>query len=209
MLRDLTEADRAAFVDYQTDPRYLCLFDFDDEVERPGQLFDLFLKWQGEEPRINFQLGIFEATTGRLVGCGGLRKASDRSAVLGIELAPNEWGRFRVAIDATVALLSHGFEVLKLATIFGDTASGNRRIEKLARWFGAELVTQREGPAWMQARGWQEVDWSLSQQKWQQTKERLGRTLWEGCDLFPPAADVTPTDGFARGAPTASNDSPS
>ena len=114
LLRELTEADRAAFVQYQTDPRYLRLYDFDDEEERPSQLFDLFLKWQREDPRLNFQLGIFEAATGRLVGCGGLRKADDRSAILGIELAPSEWGRFRLAIDATIALLSHGFDVRNL-----------------------------------------------------------------------------------------------
>lgn len=173
----MIEADRAAFIQYQTDPRYLCLYDFDEGVERPSQLFDLFLKWQCEEPRLNFQLGIFEAATGRMLGCGGLRKANDHSAVLGIELAPSEWGRFRLVIDATVALLSHGFDALKLATIFGDTASGNLRIDKLARWFGAELIAQRDGPPWMQVRGWHEVDWSLSRQQWELTKERLGRAL--------------------------------
>jgi ribosomal-protein-alanine N-acetyltransferase len=174
-LRELTEADRAPFIQYQTDPRYLRLYDYDNEVERPSQLFDMFLKWQRQEPRLNFQLGIFEVATGRLLGCGGLRTANDHLAVMGIEMAPSEWGRFRMVIDATVALLSHGFDVLNLQTIFGSTASGNRRIEKLARWFGAELVVEREGPTWMQARGWHEVDWSLSQQQWQQTKERLGR----------------------------------
>jgi len=177
LLRDFIEADRAAFLLYQTDARYLRLYDFADDVERPSQLFDLFLTWQSERPRLNFQLGIFEASTGRLVGCGGLRKADERSAVLGIELAPSEWGRFRLAIDATVALLNLGFDTLGLATIFGDTASGNRRIEKLALWFGAELIAQREGPAWMQARGWREFDWSLSREKWQQTKKRLERAL--------------------------------
>ena len=102
---------------------------------------------------------------------------SERTAILGIELAPSEWGRFRLAIDATAALLSYGFDLLDLDTIIGDTASGNRRIEKLARWFGAELVADREGPAWMQARGWREVDWSLDRHKWRQTKERLGKAL--------------------------------
>jgi ribosomal-protein-alanine N-acetyltransferase len=177
LLRELGEVDRAAFIRYQTDPKYLSLYDFGDDVERPSQLFDLFLNWRREQPRLNFQLGIFDSATGRLLGCGGLRKANDHSAVLGIELAPSEWGRFRVAIDAVAALLGHGFGPLGLETIFGDTANGNRRIEKLARWFGAEIVAQRDGPAWMQARGWQEVDWSLSRHEWEQAKDRLGRAL--------------------------------
>lgn len=175
-LRDLTEADRAAFIGYQTDPAYLRLYDFGGEVERPRRLFDLFLEWQRQEPRMNFQLGIFDRETGRLLGCGGLRKSGDASAVLGIELAPSEWGRFRLAVDAATALLAYGFERLGLDTVVGHTASGNRRIERLAQWFGAELTARREGPAWMQARRWQEVDWSLSREQWLRTKERLGRT---------------------------------
>jgi ribosomal-protein-alanine N-acetyltransferase len=58
--------------------------------------------------------------------------------------------------------------MLNLTTIVGDTASGNRRVEKLARWFGAEIVAEREGPAWMRARGWREVDWALQRPKWEQ-----------------------------------------
>lgn len=181
LLRDVIEADRAAFIRYQTEPRYLRLYDLGGDAERPSRLFDLFLEWQGEDPRLNFQLGIYEAATGRLLGCGGLRDAKDGSAVFGIELAPSEWGRFRLAIDATAALLSFGFDVLNLKTIFGNTANGNIRIEKLARWFGAELIARREGPAWMQARGWQEVDWSISRQEWRQTKERLGRITETVC----------------------------
>lgn len=176
LLRDLTEADRAAFVRYQNDPAYLRLYDFDDEPDRPNKLFNQFLEWQRETPRNNIQLGVFD-TGGHLLGCGGLRKSNGKSAVLGIELAPKEWGRFRLAIDATAALLTYGFDVLKLETIVGDTASGNWRIERLARWFGAQLVAERAGPAWMEVRGWREVDWSLTQEDWQQTKARLARAL--------------------------------
>lgn len=166
VLRDLVEADRAAFISYQTDPRYLQLYDFDAEPVRPDTLFDLFLHWQRDEPRINLQLGIFEAETGRMLGCCGLRKVGDDVAVLGIELAPSEWGRFRTALDASNALVQYGFDDLQLKTIIGDTASGNRRVAQLAQWFGAEIVARRPGPKWMQARGWHEVDWSITRESW-------------------------------------------
>jgi ribosomal-protein-alanine N-acetyltransferase len=168
LLRDFTEADRAAFISYQTDPRYLQLYDFDDGTERPSKLFDLFLQWQREMPRVNLQLGIFDSATGQLLGCGGLRKVDDDVAVLGIELAPDQWGRFRLALDVSRALLRYGFDGLNLQTIVGDTASGNRRVERLARWFGAEIVAQRTGPDWMLVRGWQEVDWAITRQGWEQ-----------------------------------------
>ena len=173
LLRDFGKADRAAFVRYQMDPRYLRLYDFSEsDPARAEQLFDLFLRWQGERPRRNFQVGIFETVTGRLLGCAGLRRAGEGSAVLGIELAPSEWGRFRLAIDVAGALMEYGFRTLELQTIIGDTASGNRRVERLARWFGAEIVARRLGPAWMQARGWEEVDWALSRVDWERSQGR-------------------------------------
>lgn len=173
VLRDFAEEDRAAFVAYQTDPRYLRLYDFEPDEERPGSLFDLFLSWQEDEHRTNIQLAICEAQSDRLLGCAGLRTARPGLAVMGIELAPGEWGRYRLALDASIAIIGYGFEVLQLETIFGDTASGNKRVEKLARWFGAEIVATRPGPAWMQARGWQEVDWAITREGWQRAIHSL------------------------------------
>lgn len=178
LIRDLSERDRAAFVHYQTDPRYLSLYGFEEDPERPNGLFDKFLAWQREVPRRNFQLGIFDARSDRLLGCAGLRRTQECAAIMGIELAPAEWGRFRRATDASVALLSYGFDVLELDVVLGNTGSGNRRIEKLARWFGGELVNDREGPEWMKARGWREVDWSLSRATWQLKKELLARRVY-------------------------------
>jgi ribosomal-protein-alanine N-acetyltransferase len=174
-LRDFLETDRGAFISYQMDPRYRRLYDFaGSDEQRAQKLFDLFITWQNENPRQNFQIGVFERGDGRLCGCAGLRKAErdEGTAVLGIELAPDDWGRYRLAIEVASALLEHGFFDLNLHTIVGDTASGNRRVEKLARWFGANLVAQRAGPEWMAARGWQEVDWALARDDWAKSKRR-------------------------------------
>ena len=167
LLRDFVEHDRAAFVAYQMDPRYRRLYDFGDDDGRAHELFGLFIDWQ-REPRENFQLGIFDAATGRLHGSAGLRRrgAEAGSAVLGIELAPDDWGRYRLAVDVAAALIANGFDELGLDRIVGATASGNRRVERLAKWFGATIVARRPGPDWMTARGWLEVDWSLTREGW-------------------------------------------
>lgn len=181
VLRDFAEPDRSAFIAYQMDPRYRRLYDYDEADERRApELFDLFILWQREDPRHNFQLGIFEQETGRLCGCAGLRKSgrADGIAVLGIELTPDDWGRYRLAIEVATALMEHGFGNLGLQLIMGDTASGNQRVEKLARWFGAEIVARRDGPAWMSARGWTEVDWVLARQDWMKFTRR--RSLANG-----------------------------
>lgn len=172
LLRDFLETDRPEFLKYQTDPRYLQLYDFAEGTDRPTELFELFRAWQQEIPRVNYQLGIFESATGHLIGCAGLRRADVDTAILGIELAPSQWGRFRLALDASSALIRYGFETLRLKAIIGDTASGNRRVEKLAHWFGAEIVARRAGPDWIQRRGWQEVDWAITKEGWEQLQAR-------------------------------------
>jgi len=172
LLRDFHEADRAAFIAYQTDPRYRSLYNLDDDETRAHQLFDLFNKWTKESPRLNFQLGIFEQDTGHLCGCAGLRSAEapPGQAELGIELAPVQWGRYRLALDTAGALIEYGFSELGFNTVFGVTASGNTRVEKLSKWFGATIIESRAGPKWMGERGWKEVVWKLDRDAWENAK---------------------------------------
>jgi ribosomal-protein-alanine N-acetyltransferase len=173
LLRDFEQTDRAAFLAYQTDPRYRCLYDLDEaDAQRALDLFDLFVSWQREEPRRNRQLGIFERRDGRLCGCAGLRQIDleARRAVLGIELTPDDRGRYRLAVEVASALVGYGFRDLGLLVVVGSTASGNRRVERLARWFGAEIIAQRTGAEWMTARDWVEVDWALSRDRWEQSE---------------------------------------
>ncbi|WP_370141993.1 GNAT family N-acetyltransferase [Bradyrhizobium elkanii] len=161
-LRDFTCDDRPVFVAYQMDPRYRALYDLHGEnTNHADNLFDLFLGWQVEAPRKNFQLGIFDRE-GALVGSAGLRLSGQGAAEAGIELSPDNWGRYRLALDTMEALLRFGFSELRLSRVYGHTASGNRRVERLARRFGARIVSQRQGPDWMTKRGWNEVEWELS-----------------------------------------------
>ena len=77
-----------------------------------------------------------------------------------------------MAIEVVSALIEHGFRDIGLCAIIGDTASGNKRVEKLAHWFGADIVARRDGPEWMAARGWLEVDWVLTREAWERTGRR-------------------------------------
>ncbi len=174
LLRDFHRSDRPAFVAYQTDPRYRRLYGFGEDDRRAHALFDLFLEWQSEQPRRDLQVGIFDNGSGRLCGCCGLRRSTvpEGVAVLGIELTPDDWGRYRLAIDAVDALIGYAFADLGLDLIVGWTASGNRRAERLARHFGASLVGRRDGPEWMAGRGQVEVQWALPRAGWRQAERR-------------------------------------
>ncbi len=178
LLRDFIDSDSFAFLGYQADPRYRRLYDIPEGREcHASSLFESFLAWQADQPRQNYQVGIFDRKTGRLCGCGGVRiSATDPTiAVLGIELTPDDWGRYRLAVETVTALIDYGFDTLQLERIVGATASGNTRTEKLARWFGAEITDSRPGPDWMLAKGWNEVTWSLDRTTWTHSAYRRRR----------------------------------
>lgn len=65
---------------------------------------------------------------------------------LGIELAPDYWGRYAYAIEVGRALLDSGFRQLRLEVISGSTVSTNARIARLAEWIGAEVVASIQVP---------------------------------------------------------------
>jgi [ribosomal protein S5]-alanine N-acetyltransferase len=174
IVRDFISSDWCDFSKYQNDARYRRLYDFTEDNDRVSKLFSLFGTWKNDTPRENFQGGIFDQRTNGLCGCAGIRKKGlpAKTAILGIELTPDDWGRYKLALEVAVGLINYGFEELGLDMIIGDTSSGNTRIEKMARWFGAEIINERDGPEWMQNRGWKEVDWAISKESWQLGKAR-------------------------------------
>lgn len=199
LLRDFEQTDLTAFLGYQTDPRYRRLFDLNrGHARQAADLFSLFLSWQREEPRRNYQLGIFERSTGRLCGSAGLRRtgSGERHGTLGIELAPGDWGRYRPAVEVAGAVVEVGFRDLGLDAVRGSTASGNKRIERLARWFGAEIISRRAGAGWMAARGWAEVEWALPRSYWESTKRGAAEDVHEG-----PGAPLRPNSGRGDAKP--------
>ncbi|MGH8488532.1 MAG: GNAT family N-acetyltransferase [Gammaproteobacteria bacterium] len=170
LLRDFIEGDFPAFAAYHADPRSLEFYGA--EEAKPGharELLDLFETWAGEQPRRNYQLAIIQRNESQLlVGCCGLRSVDPEAgkAELGIELAPQYWGRYRYAIEVMWALVEFGFGSLELKEICGGTVSVNSRIARLASSFGAVAVT-RPTPAWMVAKGWSQVEWRVTREQWE------------------------------------------
>ncbi|PSB57509.1 GNAT family N-acetyltransferase [Chamaesiphon polymorphus] len=171
LLRDFIDSDRAPFLEYQADPRNLTFYNPEESSpDRAAHLFELFQAWAQENPRCNYQLAIIRRQAPHnLLGCCGLREVVGKSEEmeLGIELAPNYWGRYGYAIEVGRSLLDYGFRELNLAKISGSTISANVRVERLAAWFGAEIVEIDPGAAWMSARGWSDVTWRISKQRWE------------------------------------------
>jgi RimJ/RimL family protein N-acetyltransferase len=170
LLRDFVESDRSPFLEYQSDPRSQIFYEPSEaSPENSTRLFETFCTWASEHPRLNYQLAIVQRREPyMLVGCCGLRgKGYEAGEMeLGIELAPEYWGRYAYALEVGRTLLDFGFRKLRLEVISGSTVSANVRIARLAQWVGAEVVAIRLDSTWMSARGWSEVDWRITREQW-------------------------------------------
>jgi [ribosomal protein S5]-alanine N-acetyltransferase len=171
LLRDFVESDRSPFLNYQADPRSQIFYEPSEAShENSTRLFETFCTWASERPRLNYQLAVVQRREPYvLVGCCGLRGrgCNQGEMELGIELAPDSWGRYAYAIEVGRALLDFGFRELRLDLISGSTVSANVRIVRLAEWIGAEVVAIRQGSPWMSERGWSEVDWQITSAQWE------------------------------------------
>lgn len=170
LLRDFAQEDEPAFLAYHADPRYaeFC----SPEEATPGfthELFHRFRQWAIESPRRNYQFAIIDRRNLELIGCGGLRQegCDSEQAELGIELAPQFWGRYAYAIEVGKALIDFGFRDLELKQIVGISVSANLRVSRLAKRYGFLAVGKRSSPDWMRGRGWSQIEWQLTRESWE------------------------------------------
>lgn len=170
LLRDFIDADMAAFEAYHNDPRSLEFYGIEQaKTAHARELIGLFKSWAAMQPRLNYQLAIVQRSAPQaLIGCCGVRCAGSEpgTAELGIELAPEYWGRYGYAIEVMRALVEFGFGTLGLQTIYGGTVSANSRVTRLVSSFGARAVT-RPTPAWMLSKGWTQVEWRITRPQWE------------------------------------------
>ena len=170
LLRDFIQEDEPAFLAYHADPRYA---EFCSSAEvTPSfthELLQRFMQWAIEVPRSNYQLAIVDRRNRELIGCGGLRQEGYAAgqAELGIELAPQFWGRYAYAIEIGKALIDFGFRNLGLKEIIGVSVSANLRVSRLAERYGFQAVGTQPGSDWMRARGWSQIEWRLTRESWE------------------------------------------
>jgi [ribosomal protein S5]-alanine N-acetyltransferase len=178
LLRDFIPADEPAFFAYRSDPRYAEFCTAAEVTPNFSQeLLQRFTQWAVDNPRCNYQLAIVDrrwqslsfGQSRQLIGCGGLRRdriTTDR-AEIGIELAPQFWGRYAYAIEITQALIEFGFRTLDLKTIYGISIGANLRVTKLAQYCGFVAIDTHLNPEWMQEKEWDRIEWQLTRSAWE------------------------------------------
>jgi [ribosomal protein S5]-alanine N-acetyltransferase len=171
LLRDFIPEDEPEFSAYRADPRYA---EFCTAAEVTSsfshELLQRFSQWATESPRRNYQLAIVARRSPQFIGSAGLRREANDSkwAELGIELAPQFWGRYAYAIEIAEALIEFGFRDLNLQEIRGISVSANRRVTRLAQRYGFRAIAMPPSPDWMRERGWHQIEWQLTRQTWKQ-----------------------------------------
>lgn len=171
LLREFTEEDLPALARYQADPRY-SEFHGPEEIgpDLARKLIELFLAWAAERPRQNYQLAVAQRDNPEeaIGSCGvRLKDCEAGRAELGLELAPEHWGR-GFASEAARAILEFGFRDLGVQEIRGVTITENARVQRLVERLGFTKVEARPGADWMSARGWSETVWGITAGRWRQ-----------------------------------------
>lgn len=164
ILREYRPADRDAFVAYQTDPAF-SLFHQNDELgdDHARAVFQLFLDWSLQHPRLNYQLAISpRLNDASLIGSCGVRMegCADGEAIFGVELARAYWGRYRYADEASSAMIDWAFQQLPLHALIADTAKDNDAVARLAEAAGF-VQTHAEAKQW----------WRLERRVWEQRSQ--------------------------------------
>lgn len=170
VLREFNQEDEVAFLAYHADPRYAEFCSPEElEAEYTRELLHSFIRWASEQQRCSYQFAVVPYHNRKeLIGCCGLRTKDyeAKKAELGIELAPQYWGRYRYAIEIVSSLLEFGFEQLGLQEVKAFSISANSRVVRLAHRYGFVEVGSSVGSTWMEKQGWRQTEWLLTRSKW-------------------------------------------
>ena len=156
VLREFVADDWRAVRAYQSDPRYLRFYAWEERNEADVRAFvAMFIGFQQETPRRMFQLAITLPETGELIGNCGIRVRDPAAGVadIGYELDPRFWGR-GYATEAARAMLAYGFGSLGLHRITAECLAENTASAHVLEKIGMRREGHLRENIWMKGRRW-------------------------------------------------------
>ena len=170
ILREYTEDDSATVLAYQSDPRYLRYYPWEERtLEDVQRLVRTFIDWQSESPRRRLQLAVLLHESGTLIGSCGVRRKpdDDTEADIGFELSPGHWGQ-GYATEAATAMVEFAFRELGLSRLsswcIADNAASARVLEKLGMTQEGRLPTSEH----FKGRDWDTRLFGMTREHWEQ-----------------------------------------
>jgi len=169
LLREFKASDWSAVHAYQSDPRYLQYYPWNDR--KPGEVkafVHMFLDQQQQKPRTKFQLAAILKTNHQLIGTCGLRLDSPDSqqADIGYELAPPYWGK-GYATEAANAMLDYGFRTLRLHRIWSWCIADNHRSSRVLEKIGMRLEGRLRENEYFKEHYWDTLVYAILASEWQ------------------------------------------
>ena len=168
-LREFVAADWQAVRAYQSDPRYLRFYQWEERSEADVRAFvQMFIGFQQEAPRRTFQLAITLPESGELIGnCGiRVRDPAARAADIGYELDPRFWGH-GYATEAARAMLAYGFGPLDLHRITAECLAENTASAHVLEKIGMRREGHLRENIWMKGRWWDTLHYAILASEWQ------------------------------------------
>ena len=170
ILREYTEDDAPAVLAYQSDPRYLRYYPWEDRTPEDVHRFvQTFIDWQSESPRRRFQLAVLLRENGALIGSCGVRckPDDDTEADIGFELSPEHWG-CGYATEAATAMAGFAFRDLGVRRLsswcIAENAASARVLEKLGMSREGRLPASEH----FKGRDWDTLLFGVTRERWEQ-----------------------------------------
>lgn len=173
-IREFKLDDLPAFTELRLAPKYVEMTPWENHSkEYSKKLFDDFIRWQTESPRIRFQLAIcFEDKT-NLIGTTGIRIKSinHKEAEIGLCLSVDFWGK-GFAEEIGQAMLDFAFNKLNLHRIAAETLDENKRAVNLCYKLGMTLEGKFRQNKFYNNRWYDSIRFSILNDEWNKSTYR-------------------------------------
>jgi [ribosomal protein S5]-alanine N-acetyltransferase len=168
ILREFTEDDWRAVLEYQSDPAYLRYNPYSYRHELDVRSFvHMFIEWSMEVPRKKYQFAIVLKDEGRLIGNCGLRMQTTHAQVadLGYEISRPYWGQ-GYATEAARTLLAFGFNQLHLHRIWAYCIAENTASARVLEKIGMTYEGCQRQSEHMKNRWWDTLHYAILEHEW-------------------------------------------
>jgi RimJ/RimL family protein N-acetyltransferase len=168
IMREFREDDWPVVLAYQNDPLYLRYYHWTERTREDVQAFvEMFLSYQQERPRRNFQLALTLKDNGQLIGNCGVRVNNPdlREANIGYELASAFWG-MGYATEAAREILRFGFAELDMHRIWAVTIAENKGSARVLEKLGMQLEAREREKEWIKDRWRDRLTFAILDHEW-------------------------------------------
>ena len=168
LLREFVADDWPEVLAYQVDPLYLRYSNSAPPTEMQAREFvEMFVGWQHEQPRTNFQLAMVLKANSKLIGNCGIRvnDPDQREANIGFELSHHHWNQ-GYATEAARAILAFGFDELKMHRIWSWCVADNVGSVRVLEKIGMRMEGQQREKELIRGRWHDHLLYSILDHEW-------------------------------------------